>query len=269
MTVMAVGQGVHRKLSTRRIAEIVAGELRRQIIDGTLADGDLLPRQDVLVRRFNVSLVSLREALRILETEGLLSVRRGNRGGAVVHAPAMGSAAYMLGLVLQSNSVHLSDLGLALQELEPSCAALAAVRPDRLTTLVPELRRINDSMAEHLRDEVRFTELGRQFHDAIGHGCGNSTMLAVMHSLDALWTSHEQRWAKRTEARGAYPSSSQRRAVLNVHTKLTEAIAAGDPLHARRLATRHVSDTQTYVISDDPGQQIHAPTLHHLSEPRR
>ena len=76
-----------------RRAEIVADELRRQIIDGELSDGDLLPRQEILVEQFNVSLVSLREALRILETEGLVSVRRGNRGGAVVHAPAKASAA--------------------------------------------------------------------------------------------------------------------------------------------------------------------------------
>ena len=93
----------------RRTAEIVADELRRQIIDGELSDGDLLPRQEVLVEQFNVSLVSLREASAILETEGLVSVRRGNRGGAVVHAPAKASAAYMLGLLLQSDTVPLAD----------------------------------------------------------------------------------------------------------------------------------------------------------------
>jgi len=88
MTALGIGPEARRRLSAPRIAEIVADELRRQIIDGELADGDLLPRQELLVEQFNVSLVSLREALRILETEGLVSVRRGNRGGAVVHAPA-------------------------------------------------------------------------------------------------------------------------------------------------------------------------------------
>src|SRR6201997_2381011 len=131
MTALGIGPDARRRLSAPRIAEIVADELRRQIIDGELADGDLLPRQEVLVEQFNVSLVSLREALRILETEGLVSVRRGNRGGAVVHAPAKASAAYMLGLLLQSDYVPLADLGTALQELEPMCAALAARRPDR------------------------------------------------------------------------------------------------------------------------------------------
>ena len=82
--------------------------------------------------------------MRILETEGLVSVRRGNRGGAVVHAPAKASAAYMLGLLLQSDYVPLADLGTALQELEPMCAALAAKRPDRGETLVPKLKELND-----------------------------------------------------------------------------------------------------------------------------
>jgi DNA-binding FadR family transcriptional regulator len=81
MTTLGIGPEARRRLSARRTAEIVADELRRQIIDGELSDGDLLPRQDILVEQFNVSLVSLREALRILETEGLVSVRRGNRGG--------------------------------------------------------------------------------------------------------------------------------------------------------------------------------------------
>src|ERR1700746_3465054 len=176
MTTHGIGLEVRRRLSARRTAEIIADELRRQIIEGELVDGDLLPRQEVLVERFNVSLVSLREALRILETEGLVSVRRGNRGGAVVHAPAKASAAYMLGLLLQSESVEVADLGMALQELEPACAALAAQRPDRADTIVRELKEINAAMETHLEDGPEFTEIGRKFHDCVVRGCGNRTI---------------------------------------------------------------------------------------------
>ncbi|MGB8403939.1 MAG: FCD domain-containing protein [Mycobacterium sp.] len=258
MTAIGIGPEARRRLSARRTAEIVAEELRRQILDGELADGDLLPRQEVLVDRFKVSLVSLREALRILETEGLVSVRRGNRGGAVVHAPEKGSAAYMLGLVLQSRSVPLTDLGAALQELEPSCAAMAAQRSDRMTDLIPELTKLNDEAAEHIEDGARFTEIGRRFHHAIALGCGNHTMAAVMGSLEALWTGHERQWAEQTAASGAYPGITERRAVLVVHVKIAQAIEAGDADKARRLSARHASDTQTYVVADDPDQRIHA-----------
>jgi len=256
MTTLGIGPEARRRLGARRTAEIVADELRRQIIDGELSDGDLLPRQEILVEQFNVSLVSLREALRILETEGLVSVRRGNRGGAVVHAPAKASAAYMIGLLLQSDTVPLADLATALQELDPMCTALAAKREDRGETLIPKLREINDSMAEHIEDGAKFTEIGGQFHDEIIRGCGNHTMIAVVGSLETLWSGHLNLWAKETAARGEYPSMSKRRIALTIHTKLTDAIEAGDADRARKIAARHIADTQTYFSAADPEQRI-------------
>lgn len=244
MTAVGVGAEARRRLSARRTAEIVAEELRRQIIEGELSDGDLLPGQKHLVEQFNVSLVSLREALRILETEGLVSVRRGNRGGAVVHAPAKTSAAYMLGLVLQSDSVRMSDLQLALQELEPSCAALAARRPDRAKKVVPILDEINERLAEHLADDQKFTDIGREFHHAITRECGNHTMVAVMGSLEALLVGGEREWVNQAQAKGAYPPMAKRRSTLGAHVKIAEAIAAGDVDRARKLAARHVADMQ-------------------------
>ena len=105
----------------------------------------------------------------------------------------------------------LADLATALQELEPMCAALAAPAADRAETLVPELKEINDSMAEHIEDGARFTEIGGQFHDEVVRGCGNHTMIAVVGSLETLWTGHLNIWAKETAARGEYPSMSKRR----------------------------------------------------------
>jgi len=105
-----------------RVAEQVAGELRSRI----LAAGDdpsfHLPPQDELVRDFGVSFPSVREAIRILETEGLVTVRRGNVGGLQVHRPNESSAAYHLGLSLQAGRVTIGDLAAGLQLLEPLCA---------------------------------------------------------------------------------------------------------------------------------------------------
>ncbi|MFV9636028.1 FadR/GntR family transcriptional regulator [Mycobacterium neumannii] len=269
MTTLGIGPEARRRLGARRTAEIVADELRRQIIEGELNDGDLLPRQEVLVEQFNVSLVSLREALRILETEGLVSVRRGNRGGAVVHAPAKASAAYMLGLLLQSDYVPLADLGTALQELDPMCAALAARRPDRRTTLIPTLRELNAAMAEHIDDGARFTEIGGQFHDEIVRGCGNHTMIAVVGSLETLWTGHLNWWAEESAAKGEYPAMNKRRIALTVHTKITDAIESGDGERARKLAAKHVADTQTYLLAGNPEQRIVALSPQALAQRKR
>ena len=238
----------------------MADELRQQIVDGRLADGDLLPGQKQLVEHFNVSLVSVRESLRILETEGLVSVRRGNRGGAVVHAPAKSSAAYMLGLVLQSDSVPIADLCTALREFEPSCAALAALRPDRATTLVPELIQSNDLMAENLNDPEKFSEIGGEFHHLLARGCGNHTMVVVMGSLEALWASQEGAWFTQAKEHNAFPTLAKRRATLNAHVKLTEAIADGDVDRARRLTYKHVNDAHTHALpSSNQPIRAHSP----------
>lgn len=260
-TITSIGVGVEarRRLSARRTAEIVAEELRRQIIEGELADGDLLPGQRQLVEQFNVSLVSLREALRILETEGLLSVRRGNRGGAIVHTPVRTSASYMLGLVLQSKSVRISDLQIALQELEPSCAALAARRPDRAKTIIPELTKINEVTSENIGDDALFTEYGREFHHAIIRGCGNHTMVTVMGSLEALMLNSEQEWLDYAHAKRIYPPMPKRRSMLAAHVRITEAIEAGDVDRARRLAARHLADAQAvYNPPDGDDRRIRA-----------
>lgn len=260
MTILGIGTEARRRLSSRRTAEIVADELRQQIINGSLRDGDLLPGQKQLVEHFDVSLVSVREALRILETEGLVSVRRGNRGGAVVHAPARTSAAYMLGLVLQSDSVPVTDLRTALTELEPSCAALAARRPDRADTLVPQLIRSNEALAEHLDDPEKFSELGREFHHVLALGCGNHTMVVVMGSLEALWTSQEGAWFDKAKEANAFPTLAKRRAALNAHVKLTEAIAEGDVDRARRLAYKHIGEAHTNApVELDQRIQAHSP----------
>jgi GntR family transcriptional regulator, transcriptional repressor for pyruvate dehydrogenase complex len=266
MATTDVGREARRRLTSPRIAETVADELRRQIVDGELADGDLLPPQAVLVERFNVSLVSLREALRILETEGLVSVRRGNQGGAVVHAPTKSSAAYMLGLVLQSEHVGLDDLGAALNDLEPTCAAMAAQRSDRIATIVPELQRLNAAMSECLDDGSAFADLDGQFHNAVVMGSGNSTMVAVVGSLETLWRSHN-RPAGHPAAGREFPSDAERRAILKAHTALTDAIEIGDPERARRIASSRLADAQTYAVSAE-GQRIIATSPQVLARTR-
>ena len=263
MTTLGVGRETRRRLTSPRIAETVADELRRQIVDGELADGDLLPPQAVLVERFNVSLVSLREALRILETEGLVSVRRGNQGGCRGARPDEGQR----GLHARTGPAERARAARATSAprcgiWNPPARRWPPNGADRVTTIVPELQRLNAAMSENLDDGTLFTDLGRQFHDAVVRGCGNSTVTAVIGSLEALWSSHEQRWAERSAAAGDYPSTAERKAVLKTHTALTDAIELGDPERARRIASRHLADAQTYVLSENGHQRIIATSTH-------
>ncbi len=88
----------------------IADELRRLIVSGELSEGDSLGHEPELVERFGVSRPSLREALRILEAEGLISVVRGMLGGVVVHVPDERMTARTAALVLQARNVSLADV---------------------------------------------------------------------------------------------------------------------------------------------------------------
>lgn len=101
----------------------------------------------------------MREALRTLENEGLITVKRRNVGGSVVYWPTADEAAYTLGLILRLRGADLMDLRSSLQTLEPICAALCAAREDRATVVLPVLRSLHEESMRHLDD-----------HEARSHG---------------------------------------------------------------------------------------------------
>jgi DNA-binding FadR family transcriptional regulator len=247
---------------------VVADHLRERILSGTLRDGAALPAQEKLLDEFRVSKPTMREALRILETEGLITVRRGSIGGALVHRPKEQNAAYTLGLVLQSRMVTVDDVGRALKRLEADCAALCALRPDRARTIVPALRSCNRLARRQLDDELPYTETMAVFHERLISHCGNATLAVVAGAIESIWLAHVKAWAERLAVQGQFPDRDYREAGLQVHEDLTELIAAGDAAAAAQLAGEHFDPHQFYVGPDDPVAPItaaplrlHGPTL--------
>ncbi|MEZ0052467.1 GntR family transcriptional repressor for pyruvate dehydrogenase complex [Mycobacterium sp. MAA66] len=235
-----------RRTPQQRIAETIAGDLRERILAGRMRDQ--LPTQDQLVTEFGVSYPSVREALRILETEGLITVRRGSVGGAEVHRPDGASAAYHLGLVLQGEGVTLGDLASALLRLEPMCVGEVARRPDRLNKVVPVLTANVDASAEVVEDGIEFTRIAREFHDLVVAFTPNDTIRHVVRSLVALWSAQEQQWAAALTKRGEYPSVAEARGAVRTHRRLVSDIAAGRADDAERIARRHLAATQSLLL---------------------
>jgi DNA-binding FadR family transcriptional regulator len=246
--VNAAGGRVRRQLRQPRLAEIVATALRERITSGQLADGGRLPKQEELLEEFGISKPSLREALRILETEGLITVRRGNVGGAFVHAPNHDDAGYMIGLVLESRNVTVADLAEAIRRIEPICAGLCAGRGDRREAVLPELRAIQDEMRRRRDDEIGFSRLGRQFHEAMVALCGNETMKLIVGALEAVWSARERDWAQRASGGRAFPDIETRDAGLQAHERMLDLIQAGDAAGAARAATRHLESSTLHAV---------------------
>ena len=232
-----------------RLAEMIAGDLRARILDGELADGEMLPRQEELLATFNVSPPSLRGALQILETEGLITVLRGSVGGAVVHTPKARGVAYNVGLVLQSNKVGLQDIALSLEHLEPLCVRLCALRDDRSTEVLPYLWALHREIEENLEDFELVTRTARAFHEELVARCGNETLILVAGALETIWSAHERVWVDTMAETGAAPTLDEQRAYLAVHEQIITAIEAGDADEAARLATEHLQGSERPLIA--------------------
>jgi len=241
-----------------RLAEMVAGVLRERIVSGELADGAALPGLEKLVKEFGVSPPSLREALRILENEGLITVRRGNVGGAIVHRPNAEAAAYMLGLVLQGGKVPVSDLTVALGYLEPLCARLCAARSDRRRMVVPVLKQHHRDSVAVIEDAVAFEESCQRFHNAIIECSGNQSIVLAVSAFEWLWRQQDDGWAHRVSVLHEYPDLELRRAGLEAHTTLLGAIERGDTAEAEDLARAHLRDPRIRKVSKTAGLVVRA-----------
>lgn len=248
---------------------MVAGELREQIVDGALEDGSELPTIDALVDRFGVSSPSVREALRILESEGLITVRRGNVGGSVVHAPEARRAGYMLGLVLQSEHVAVGDVAGSLAHLLALCAGLAARRPHRRRDVVPPLRRAHEACEAEIDASAEdFEAASRGFHQEIVRQSGNRTLGFVIGTLESLWRTQEEAWARRIADARESPDPSLRREGIDAHARVLDAISRGDSAEAASLMTEHALHPEVYGLRDPGKHSVRATNLAWADEPR-
>ena len=233
------------------LAEMIANMLRDRILSGQIVG--TLPRQEDLVDEFHVSPPSVREALRILQAEGLVTVKRGSVGGALVHIPGPDRVAYVLGMILQSRNAVLEDVGAAMGIMEPACAASCAARPDRRATVVPALRDVVARSYEVIDDPFAYMRLAIEFHAEIVSGSGNHCVTVMLGALDALLSAHLQSLALRATRHGIFPDLDSRLRSHQEHVQLVDAIDAGDPSEAEKLLRLHLSDPawRTRILGTD------------------
>lgn len=237
-----------QRIRQPRVAEIVAARLRDDILSGRLKEGDVLPSQETLFQEFGVSPPALREAIHILESDGMVSVRRGNVGGSVVHLPSAERTAQMIGMVLQARSSTPADVSEALLYLEPVCAGMCAAREDRLTEVVRYLEAEIEVQTQQFDDIAQYVPNARRFHEAIVSLCGNEPMILLIGSLELIWSAHESSvWSDD----GQPMSRKTRRAALRDHRRLLEAIRDGNRDRAVRLAQDHLSTARRTTLGLD------------------
>jgi GntR family transcriptional regulator, transcriptional repressor for pyruvate dehydrogenase complex len=223
----------------------IADELRALIITGGLDEGDLLGTEADLIERFEVSRPSLREALRILEAEGLISVVRGALGGVVVHRPDQRMTARAAALVLQSRSVSLADVFDASAVIEPAAARMVATSRQRQRA-VAQLREVIVEQKRTLHDPIAFTNALFRFHSDIVHLAGNQTLIIISEMLNEVIT----RAVADVRARTRQQSSVGWRRNIRVNEQLVDLIEAGDGEGAQAHWNTHMSRLRRALLGE-------------------
>jgi len=223
--------------STRIYQEIVR-QVKGMIAEGRLKSGDQLPPERDLAEKFVVSRTSVREALRALESLGLVEIRPGE--GTFVREVSVDSLVEPLALVMLSQREAIGELFEARRMIEPALAALAARRATPED--VGEMERILESQAKAIAAGGTGVEQDAEFHAAIGAAAHNRAITRIAHAvMDLLRQSREE--ALNTPGR---PDRSH-----NDHRRLLAAIRARDEAAARQAMVEHLEAVEALVLGGD------------------
>lgn len=215
----------------QKVSDVVARKVVHDIIVQNLPVGAMLPSENAMLEQFNVSRASLREALRILEAHGLITMKPGPGGGPVVAAVSSRDFGRMSALHYQMARATFRDLVQARMIMEPVMAARAAeFRTDEMLSALDDIRQRTE---DDLADPVAFTDHCAEFHNVIAVATGNLVLSLFVRSLRDVY-------AERVNA-VTLPIDGCRQA-LSEHNAITEAIRAKDSVQAEALMREHVGE---------------------------
>lgn len=215
----------------------VADELRHSILAGELGEGDSLGTEHSLIERFGVSRPTLREALRIVETEGLISVVRGVLGGVVVHQPGHRQTARTAALVLQSRNVALADVFEVRTIIEPTAARMIA-SDERRVNAAKRLRSLIEEEERVIDDPEAFGDANARFHAELIAQTGNETLTIIYEMINEVVA---RAVAIVSQADGNDQSKATRRRGVRSQKRLTDLIEAGDAEGAEEHWRTHMA----------------------------
>jgi DNA-binding FadR family transcriptional regulator len=235
-----------------KAAEIVSKELRNQIVRGTLKEGESLAAEGELMMRFGVSRPTLREAIRILESEGLISISRSTRGGASVLSPNINIAARHIGFVLQANGTTLIDIYRVYMIVERAAARIVAENspksaPDVLYQSVQECR-------AKVGNDFEFGIATARFRNTLIELANVPTLMLLIGMLNHIF---ESAWGTFTANAGQQlDTAPERLRSLRSMERLVEYIEAGDGDGAEAHWRKHTEAVESAMSKWVPATKV-------------
>jgi GntR family transcriptional regulator, transcriptional repressor for pyruvate dehydrogenase complex len=216
-------------LEVPKASGVLANALRERILSGEYPEGTPLPPERELVVQTRMSRTTVREALRILEVQGLIRIKAGRAGGAFVQRPGEESLAKSLELLIRGRQIRLASVHETREAVEPSCAGLAARH--RAAADLARIDAANEAIVAGTGLED-FLQANVEWHVAVATASHNEILTGIMLALSrAIYT---------TTNNEGFVDDEVRAATVRAHRSVTRAIRERDPAAAVRRMTRHV-----------------------------
>ncbi|MGE0305217.1 MAG: FadR/GntR family transcriptional regulator [Acidimicrobiia bacterium] len=229
-------------LRVPKIAELIASDMRHKILSGEYAVGHSI-REAELIEEYQISRPTMREALRLLEQEQLLTIRRGSHRGARVRLPDASLAVRSVTTLLHMRGATLADIYQARSIFEPPAARLAAENAS-----VEEIDALRATLDEELAaidmEESAFPLVAWRFHTQLVELSGNATLAVVAGALEQISQRHAQRVVATWTDHEDWKRNAER-----AHRKLVDLIAAGDGKRAEQYWRTHMQQAGEQLLA--------------------
>lgn len=220
-----------------RASDGIIHQIKESIFAGDLRPGHALPPEKELAGQFKVSRITVRDALRVLESQGLIQIKVGARGGAFVARPSTVAASESLTNMLRLNQATLRDLVEARILVEPHVASIAAQRATHQDLRAME-EAIDAARGARAAGDRYFIPSSVAFHLALAEAAKNPVLLFAVNSFRALF--HEALAA-------LLPADDMADRAIADHQRILDSIRARDAERARDLMHEHLSYFATRV----------------------
>lgn len=231
-----------------KASDVLADDLRERILRAEFPEGTALPPERELVAQTRMSRTTVREALRILEVQGLVEIRTGRSGGAFVQRPGEESIASTVNLIIRGRHVRLDALLETREAVEPSCAKLAAKY--RTDADLEALEQANERLASE-GTLTEFLSANVDWHIAVATASHNELLTGFMVALSrAIYAS--------TDNQG-FVDETVRATTVKAHRLITDAIRDRDAETAVRRMTTHVHEYANAVLEVEDRTSIVVP----------
>lgn len=214
-----------------KASDLLAARLREMIVGGRFVPGDFLPTERELVVQSGLSRTSVRDALRVLESDGLITTKVGRTGGSMITLPGRATVARSVELFVRTHGIRLELLLECRVAVEPMLARLAAER--RTKAQLAEITDIHEQFVASVDDVPSYKRINLDWHLAIARAAANEPLTALMEAIskpirDASDYQH-------------VTTPDLRAAAVKAHGGIVRAIRDGDGDAAFKRMERHVS----------------------------